>query len=263
MRNSYPSDISQEQFEKIRPLLESSKKKTKPRRIDLYNVFCAILYIIKTGSQWRMLPHDFPVWQTVYSYFRQWKNKETDTSDTLLETILNQLVVDERLSEYREKETSFLIFDSQSVKNTDTADNKGYDAGKKVSGIKRHLAVDTGGRPHMIYITTADTTDREGAIEGIKNSSSFFPNVVKVLVDGAYRGEPFANSIKQLIGSEVEVALRPELHKFEVIPQRWIVERTFGWLEKCRRLWKNCERQLNTSLHMVVLAFISLLLRRT
>jgi len=149
---------------------------------------------------------------------------------------------------------------SQSVKNTDTAEQKGYDAGKKVSGIKRHLAER---RPQMIYITTADTTDREGAIEGIKNSSSFFQNVVKVLVDGAYTGEPFANSIKQLIGSEVEVALRPELHKFEVIPQRWIVERSFGWLEKCRRLWKNCERQLNTSLHMVVLALISLLLRRT
>jgi len=230
MRNPYQSDITQEQFEKIRPLLESAKKRTKPRIIDLYEVFCAILYILKTGSQWRMLPHDFPIWQSVYSYFRQWKKKETETSDSLLETILNQLVVEDRLSEGREEETSFLLLDSQSVKNTDTAENKGYDAGKKVSGIKRHIAVDTGGRPHMIYITTADTTDREGAIEGIKNSSSFFANVVNVLVDGGYTGENFANSIKQLIGSEVEVAIRPELHTFEVIPQRWIVERSFGWL---------------------------------
>jgi len=181
-------------------------------------------FFLKTGSQWRMLPHDFPVWQTVYSYFRQWKNKETETSDSLLETILNLLVVENRVSEGTQEETSFLIFDSQSVKNTDTAENKGYDAGKKVSGIKRHIAVDTGGRPHMIYITTADTTDREGAIEGIKNSSSFFPNVVNVLVDGAYTGENLANSIKRLIGSEVEVAKRNELHTFEVIPQRWIVE---------------------------------------
>ena len=115
----------------------------------------------------------------------------------------------------------------------------------------------------MIYITTADTGDREGAIEGIKNSSSFFQNVVKVLVDGAYTGEQFADYINKLIGSEVEVAKRSELHTFEVIPQRWIVERSFGWLDKCRRLWKNCERHLNTSLHMVVLAFISLLLRKT
>jgi transposase len=263
MINSYPSDITKEQFERIRPLLESSKKRTKPRIIDLYEVFCAVLYILKTGCQWRMLPHDFPVWQTVYSYFRQWKKKETETSDSLLETILNQLVVESRISEGREEEASLLIFDSQSVKNTDTAENKGYDGGKKVSGIKRHIAVDTGGRPHMIHITTADTTDREGAIEGIKNSSSFFPNVINVLVDGAYTGEYFANSIKKLIGSEVEVVKKNELHKFEVIPQRWIVERTFGWLEKCRRLWKNCERQLNTSSQMVVLAFISLLLRRT
>jgi len=173
------------------------------------------------------------------------------------------LVVEDRISEGRQEETSFLIFDSQSVKNTDTAENKGYDGGKKVSGIKRHIAVDIGGRPHMIHITTADTGDREGAIEGIKNSSSFFPNVAKVLVDGAYTGEEFADSINKLIGSIVPVAKRSELHKFEVIPQRWIVERTFGWLEKCRRLWKNGERHLNTSLHMVVLAFISLLLRRT
>ncbi len=112
MRNPYPSDISQEQFEKIRPLLESAQKRTKPRTIDLYEVFCAILYILKTGCQWRMLPHDFPVWQTVYSYFRQWKNKETDHSDSLLETILNKLVVEDRLSESRDEETSFLIFDS-------------------------------------------------------------------------------------------------------------------------------------------------------
>jgi len=91
--------------------LESAKKRTKPRIIDLYQVFCAILYILKTGSQWRMLPHDFPIWQSVYSYFRLWKNKETETSNSLLETILNQLVVEDRLSESREEETSFLIFD--------------------------------------------------------------------------------------------------------------------------------------------------------
>jgi transposase len=262
MRNSYPSDISQEQFETIRSTLEASKKKTKPRQIDLYEIFCGILYVLKTGCQWRMLPHDFPAWQTVYSYFRIWKSKETDSKDSLLEMILNQLVVEERVYEGRTEETSFLIFDSQSVKNTDTAEEKGYDAGKKVSGIKRHLGVDTGGRPHFIHITTADSTDREGAIEGIKQSSSCFINVTNVLVDGAYTGENFANEIQRLLCADVEVAKRNELHKFEVIPQRWIVERSFGWIEKCRRLWKNCERQLNTSLHMVILAFISLLLNR-
>lgn len=262
MRNPYPSDISQEQFEKIKPVLESAKKKTKPRTIELYEVFCAILYVLKTGGQWRMLPHDFPVWQTVYSYFRSWNKIGTKDSESLLEVILNQLIVEHRVSDGRAEETSFLILDSQSVKNTDTAENKGYDAGKKVSGIKRHLAVDTEGLPHMIHITTAETSDRDGAIEGFINSSSFFPNVVNVLVDGAYTGEDFAHKIKQFIGSEVEVAKRNELHTFEVIPQRWIVERSFGWLEKCRRLWKNCERQLNTSLHMVILAFIYLILRR-
>ena len=100
----------------------------------------------------------------------------------------------------------------------------------------RAVVVDTRGLPHMIHITTADITDRNGAIEGLKKSSSFFSNVVNVLVDGAYTGEKFATSIKLLIGAEVEVAKRNELHTFAVIPQRWIVERTFGWLEKCRCL---------------------------
>ena len=152
--------------------------------------------------------------------------------------------------------------DSQSVKNTDTAENKGYDAGKKISGIKRHVAVDTQGLPHAIHITTADVTDREGAIEMIGCHKNTFCRVKNVLVDGGYSGELFALRVKKISGSKVEVVKRNELHKFVVLPKRWIVERSFGWLEKCRRLWKNCEREMNTSLQMVVLAFLTLLLKR-
>lgn len=152
--------------------------------------------------------------------------------------------------------------DSQSVKNTDTAENKGYDAGKKISGIKRHVAVDTQGLPHAIHITTADLTDRDGAIEMMSCYKNTFSLVKKVLVDGGYRGELFALRVKKLSGSKVEVVKRNELHKFVVLPKRWVVERSFGWLEKCRRLWKNCERKMNTSLQMVVLAFLALLLKR-
>jgi len=155
-----------------------------------------------------------------------------------------------------------VIVDAQSVKNTDTAENKGYDAGKKVSGIKRHIAVDTQGLPHAIHITTANVTDREGAVAMIGISRENLKNVENVLVDGGYSGEKFSLEIKNIIGATVEVAKRNELHKFVVIPQRWIVERSFGWLEKCRRLWKNCERKINTSLQMVVLAFLVLLLKR-
>ena len=162
----------------------------------------------------------------------------------------------------RKEKTSFIIVDAQSVKNTDTAENKGYDAGKKVSGIKRHIAVDTQGMPHAIHITTANITDREGAIEMMNAEKENLVNVRNVLVDGGYSGEKFSLEIKNIIGANVEVAKRSELHKFVVIPKRWVVERSFAWLEKCRRLWKNCERKLNTSLQMVVLAFIGLFLKR-
>jgi len=152
--------------------------------------------------------------------------------------------------------------DSQSVKNTDTAQQKGYDAGKKVAGIKRHLTVDTQGLPHAIEVTTADVTDRDGALWMLLLNVETLSAVVKLLVDGAYTGEPFAQRMAMVLGAEVEVAKRSELHKFAVMPKRWVVERSFSWLEKCRRLWKNCERKLHTSQQMVVLAFVALLLRR-
>lgn len=148
------------------------------------------------------------------------------------------------------------------MKNTDTAEEKGYDAGKKVSGIKRHIAVDTQGLPHAIYITTANVTDRNGAILMFKKAKDNLVDVNNVLVDGGYTGENFAAEIKEIIGASVEVVKRNELGKFVVLPKRWVVERSFSWLEKCRRLWKNSERKLNTSLQMVVLAFSALLLRK-
>lgn len=131
-----------------------------------------------------------------------------------------------------------------------------------MSGIKRHIAVDTRGLPHAIHITTANITDREGAVEMLDEARENLADVENVLVDGGYSGEKFSSEIKDIIGATVEVAKRSELHKFVVIPKRWVVERSFSWLEKCRRLWKNCERKINTSLQMVVLAFVALLLKR-
>jgi len=148
------------------------------------------------------------------------------------------------------------------VKNTDTAEKKGYDGGKKVSGIKRHIAVDTQGLPHAMHITTANITDRVGALEAFLLHQTALSKVESVLVDGGYTGDKFAQGVEQVLGCTVEVAKRSELHTFAVIPKRWVVERSFAWLEKCRRLWKNCERKLNTSLNMAVLAFVSLLLKR-
>ena len=152
--------------------------------------------------------------------------------------------------------------DSQSVKNTDSAENKGYDPGKKVSGIKRHIAVDTQGLPHAIHVTTADVTDRAGALAMFDQRRADLNRVQNVMVDGGYTGKPFAAEVQKLLGASVEVVKRIELHTFVVLPKRWVVERSFGWLEQCRRLWKNCERKLNTSLQMVVLAFAVLILKR-
>jgi len=165
----------------------------------------------------------------------------------------------------RNVSSTFLIVDAQSVKNTDTAALKGYDAGKKVSGIKRHIAVDTLGLPHAVAVTTAEVTDRKGALQALQRSKANLGEVQSILADGGYVGEPFAQGVREILGETVtvQIAKRSELHTFKVIPQRWVVERSFAWLEKNRRLWKNCERLLNTSLQFVHLAFLALLLRRS
>ena len=141
-----------------------------------------------------------------------------------------------------------MIVDAQSVKNSDTAGQTGYDAGKKLSGIKRHIAVDTQGLPHAVAVTTADISGRKGAIEAFERCEDGLQSVVSVLADGGYTGQNFADEVVGTLGATVQIAKRNELHAFEVIPQRWIVKRSFAWLGKCRRLWKNCERQLDTSL---------------
>lgn len=136
---------------------------------------------------------------------------------------------------------------------------------EKKSGIKLHIGVDILGLPHALHVTTANVGDREGAIGMIDfycNRSNDFCMLKKVLADGGYTGETFANKIVSLCGAEVEIVKRNEISSFVVLPKRWIVERSFGWLDKYRRLWKNCERKLQNSFHMITLAFIRLLLRR-
>ena len=169
-----------------------------------------------------------------------------------------------RIKQERNISSTLLIVDAQSVKNADTAKRKGYDAGKKVSGIKRHIAVDTQGLPHAIAVTTAEVTDRRGALEALQHSKSGLQRVESLLCDGGYTGKPFAEGVRAILGKHVTVriAKRSELHTFEVMPKRWIVERSFAWLDKHRRLWKNCERKLNSSLQFIHLAFLSLLLKR-
>jgi len=135
MRRKYPSDISREQFDLIRYHLENSSKITHPMDYDLYDIFCAVIYILKEGCRWRSLPHDYPKWQNVYYHFRKWKEKRADGS-SILDGVLKELVLSERIIKGRQPEPTMTIADSKSVKNAFTAEEKGYDGGKKGIGNK-------------------------------------------------------------------------------------------------------------------------------
>lgn len=171
-------------------------------------------------------------------------------------------VARDRLQLGRSVRTSFVILDAQSVKNTEPAEHKGYDGGKKIAGIKRHLAVDINGLPIAIHITTANVSERDGGVALLSLNDGQFELVKRIMADGGYTGDDFAQSVRSVIGADVIIAKQSDLKNGYVTPQRWIVERTFSWLEKWRRLWFNCERQLHTSQMMVTLAFVTILLRR-
>ncbi|XVJ71360.1 MAG: IS5 family transposase [Rhizobacter sp.] len=264
-RKRYASDISREKFEQIEPLLRSVRKATKPTKVDLYEVFCAVLYLLRTGCQWRFLPSEFAKWTTVYAYWRKWSEPDQDGVSVLERALKKSQVGAARDRLGRNACSTLLIVDAQSVKNTDTAALKGYDGGKKVSGIKRLIAVDTPGLPHAVAVTTAEVTDRKGALQALQRCKPGLARVQSLLADSGYVGEPFAQGVQEVLGGHVtvQIAKRSELHTFKVMPKRWIVERSFAWLDKNRRLWKNCERLLNTSLQFVHLAFLALLLRRS
>ena len=154
--------------------------------------------------------------------------------------------------------------DAQSVKNADTAGSKGYDAGKKISGIKRHIAVDTQGLPHAVAVTTAEVTDRKGALQALNRCQGSLSAVQSVLTDSGYTGEPFAQGVREILGDQVtvQIAKRSELHTFKVIPRRWVVERTFAWLGRCRRLAKDFEASIASAEAWILVASIRLLTRR-
>jgi transposase len=176
--------------------LEGAHKRTKPRTVDLLEVFDAVLYLLKSGCQWRMLPDGFPKWRMVHSYFAKWSAADQD-GVSVLERALKKSFGEARAKLGRNAMTGFLIVDAQSVKNTGSAEQKGCDAGKKVSGIRRHIAVDTQGLPHAIAVTTAEVTDRNGALAAIDRCKPNLERVESLLVNGGYTGEPFADGVME------------------------------------------------------------------
>lgn len=249
---SYPTNVSNSQWQIISKFLDIDRK----RKYDLREVVNAILYLVKTGCQWRMLPGDFPNWTIVYYYFSVWKN------NGVLEQIHESLVERIRKKQGKNEEPVVGIIDAQSVKSTlVSSQDKGFDAGKKIKGIKRHIIVDTVGLILAVVIQSASVQDRDGAISVIEKLTESWKKIIKIFADGGYAGK-LITTIKEKFKIELEIIKRDELHTFKILPKRWIVERTFAWIDTNRRNSKNYERLNQTSVAMVHLSAIRIMLNR-
>lgn len=255
-RKSYPSDMNDHEWACIAPFVAQPTGPGRKRTVDTREVVNALLYLSKTGCQWRMLPHDFPTWESVSYYFYKWANDGTIMSlnDCLREDI--------RIELERDPEPSVGIMDSQSVKTTLSGEERGYDSGKKVKGRKRHTIVDTLGLVIIVMVTAASVQESDGGQELLIDVKRKTHRLKKVYADQGYK-QWLVDWVATRQPFMLEIVQKPPEQKgFQVHPKRWLVERTFAWMNNYRRLSKDYERTVASSESMIYLASIRLMLRR-
>ena len=252
----YPSDLTDEEWERIAPLMPGALRRGRRRVADFREIINAVRYLVRSGCSWRMLPIHFGPWQTVYWRFRRLARR------FLFQTIHDLELMLDRETAGREASPSGGVLDSQTVKAPAPGTVRGYDAGKKIVGRKRHIAVDTDGRLLMVNLTPADISDSAGAqtiLDGIRKR---WPWVKHLFADGAYDRLQLMDKAAYL-EFVIEVIRRSDTQVgFEVLPRRWVVERTFGWMTRWRRLVRDYETRLDVSEAMILVAMGGNMLRR-